>query len=147
MSKNELEITDIFRDFDELKENIISSGDEASYNLDDEIEGLKKIYLSIRDKAGAIDKSLEGFVMSEETKAEKSIENIQKRIKKAEEQRHEISINQVKSILEKLFPNDNLQEREDNFLNFYINEPRFIDELVEELNPLTFRFNVLVADA
>jgi uncharacterized protein YllA (UPF0747 family) len=80
-------------------------------------------------------------------KAEKSIEHIQKRIKKAEEQKHEIAINQVKGILEKLFPNGSLQEREDNFLNFYINDPGFIEKLKKILDPLVFRFNVFTENA
>jgi bacillithiol biosynthesis cysteine-adding enzyme BshC len=147
MGKNALEIQDIFMDMNALKQRIISSGNDAHLDLSNELEGLQKVYQSIKGKAGLADKSLEGFVIGEEKKAEKSIDNIQKRIKKAEEQRHEISINQVQGVLDKLFPNGQLQEREDNFLNFYINNPLFIEELVEKLDPLSLKFNVLTDDA
>ena len=94
-----------------------------------------------------LDKSLEGFVMSEYKKVEKSVENIQKRLKKAEEQKEEVSIKQIENILEKLFPGGNPQEREDNFLNFYINNPNFIQELIDALNPFELKYNILTEDA
>jgi len=147
MKKNTLEIQDIFKDLNTLKEGIIASGESNQDDLANEISELQKVYQTIKEKAGAADKSLEGFVMSEQKKAEKSIDNIQKRIKRAEEQKHEVAINQVKGILDKLFPNGSLQEREDNFLNFHINNPQFIDELAEKLDPLDLRFNVLTDDA
>jgi bacillithiol biosynthesis cysteine-adding enzyme BshC len=147
MDKNALEIQDIFLEMSALKERIISSGNDAHLDLSNELESFQKVFQSIKTKAGLADKSLEGFVMSEEKKTEKSIDNIQKRIKKAEEQKHEISINQVQGVLDKLFPNGHLQEREDNFLNFYINNPGFIEELTEKLDPLSLKFNVLTDDA
>ncbi len=147
MQKNALEINDLFKDFNTLKEYIISSDEKEQIDLTRELQEFQKVFNTIKEKAGAADKSLEGFVMSEQKKGEKSIDNIQKRIKKAEEQKHEIAINQVQSVLDKLFPNDSLQEREDNFLNFYINNPDFIDELIQKLDPLSLKFNVLTDDA
>jgi bacillithiol biosynthesis cysteine-adding enzyme BshC len=147
MDKTRLGILDLFCDMATLKERIINAGGEKQIDLSDELDELQKLFNSIKEKAGQADKSLEGFVLSEQKKVEKSIDHIQKRIKKAEEQRHEVSINQVRGIMEKLFPNDNLQEREDNFLNFYINNPAFIDELIQKLDPLSLKFNILTEDA
>lgn len=147
IEKNDLKIADIFKEMKTLKEAIISSGDDHQKDLTFESSELQKVFQAVKEKAGAADKSLEGFVMSEQKKAEKSIDNIQKRIKRAEEQKHEVALNQVKGVLDKLFPNGSLQEREDNFLNFYINNPVFIEELAEKLDPLDLRFNVLTDDA
>jgi len=147
MEKNHLSVTDIFKDFHMLKENIILAGAEDEIELSEELKALEDIYRKIKEKAGVADKSLEGLVISEQKKTEKSLESIQKRIKRAEEQKHEVAINQVSAVLDKLFPDGSLQEREDNFLNFYINNPDFIDELVELLDPLNLRFNVLIDDA
>ena len=72
--------------------------------------------------------------------------NIQKRLKKATEQKEEVKINQLRGILDKLFPNGNPQEREDNFLSFYINNPGFIDDLISTLDPFSLRYNVLNED-
>lgn len=147
MLKNQLSINDLFSDMDSLKSRIMHAGAEEPVDLTNELGQLQQLFDSIREKAIQCDKTLEGFVMSEYVKAEKSIEHIQKRIKKAEEQKHEIAINQVKGILEKLFPNGSLQEREDNFLNFYINDPGFIEKLKKILDPLVFKFNVFTENA
>jgi len=52
----------------------------------------------------------------------------------------------LEGILEKLFPGGNPQEREDNFLNFYINNPDFINELIDHLDPFDLKYNILKED-
>jgi uncharacterized protein YllA (UPF0747 family) len=84
--------------------------------------------------------------MSEYKKTEKGIVNIQKRLKRSEEQKEEVKLNQLKDVLEKLFPGGQLQEREDNFLNFYINNPNFIEDLIEVLDPFSLKYNILAED-
>ncbi|MFM7853837.1 MAG: bacillithiol biosynthesis BshC, partial [Flammeovirgaceae bacterium] len=57
----------------------------------------------------------------------------------------EDKLRQIEAVKDALFPNGSLQERTDNFLNFYQSNPRFIGELIQELRPFDFRFNVLTA--
>lgn len=147
MDKLQLEGKDIFENFIDLKEKILYKNAEPVHDLSTQIADLEKLFESIKSKAQELDKSLEGFVMSEFKKTEKGVENIQKRMKKAEEQKQEVSIKQLEGILEKLFPGGNPQEREDNFLNFYINNPGFIDELINLLNPFDLKYNILTEDA
>jgi hypothetical protein len=42
-----------------------------------------------------------------------------------------------------LFPGGGLQERTDNFLNFYQQDQLFIQKLIEHLDPFDYRFNIL----
>lgn len=147
MDKLQLDQKAVFKDFLVLKEELLYKDTEPVHDLTGQIGEIEKIFKSIKDKVGTLDKSLEGFVMSEFKKAEKGVENIQKRLKKAEEQKEEVSIKQLEGILEKLFPNGNPQEREDNFLNFYINNPYFIHELIELLDPFKLSYNILTEDA
>ena len=146
MDKLRLDQKTVFKDFSVLKEELLYKDAEPAHNLTDQISELEKVFESIKSKVRELDKSLEGFVMSEFKKAEKGIENIQKRLKRAEEQKEEVNIKQLEGILEKLFPNGNPQEREDNFLNFYINNPNFIHELNELLNPFELDYNILTED-
>ena len=63
---------------------------------------------------------------------------------RAEKQKHEIALNQIRKLKEKLFPNNGLQERYDNFLNFYTRYGHdFISTLIEVLNPLREGFVVV----
>jgi uncharacterized protein YllA (UPF0747 family) len=138
---------DLFKSFDELKEQLLFSDGTPAHDLNEELQEIQKVYDAVKQKASKVDKSLEGFVMSEYKKVEKGIVNIQKRLKRAEEQKEEVKLNQLQGVLEKLFPNGNPQEREDNFLNFYINNPNFIEELIELLDPFSLKYNILTEDA
>ncbi|MCG8311492.1 MAG: bacillithiol biosynthesis cysteine-adding enzyme BshC [Cytophagales bacterium] len=137
---------DIFKDFAQLKDQLVYGDGKAAYDLSQELRQIEQVFLLIRQKSGTIDKSLEGFIAGEYKKTEKGIVNIQKRLKKATEQKEEVKINQLRGILDKLFPNGNPQEREDNFLSFYINNPGFIDDLISTLDPFSLRYNVLNED-
>lgn len=133
----------LFSDAHTLKQELLEENAEQEIGLQEEAEELKGLFARIQEKAAAIDKSLEGFVGAEAAKTQKSLDNIEKRIKKSEERKQETTLNQVDSLKEKLFPGNNLQERNDNFLNFYINDREFIDKLMEQLDPFDFRFNIL----
>lgn len=147
MNKLQLGEKDVFDNFNALKEKILYKDSEPVHDLTNQLGELEKLFESIKSKTQLLDKSLEGFVMSEFKKAEKGVGNIQKRMKKAEEQKQEVSIKQLEGILEKLFPGGNPQEREDNFLNFYINNPDFINELIDLLDPFDLKYNILTEDA
>ncbi len=147
MNKLGLEIGEVFKDFATLKDVLLFKDTEPKYDLSVQLDEIKNAFESIKLKVQELDKSLEGFAMSEFKKTEKGGINIQKRLKNAEEQKQSVTINQLKGILDKLFPNGNPQEREDNFLNFYINNPGLIDELINQLNPFELKYNILTEDA
>ena len=74
----------------------------------------------------------------------KSLEKLEKKLIKLEKEKHEIAINQINKIRNKLFPNNVLQERTDNFISFYLNHGnKFIETLIEEINPLDTNFLIL----
>lgn len=146
MNKLNINDKDVFRSFPALKEELLYQDTEPVHDLSGPLSEIEKAFEAIKTKAQALDKSLEGFVMSEFKKAEKGVGNIQNRLKRAEEQKEEISIKQLEGILEKLFPGGNPQEREDNFLNFYINNPGFINALVDLLDPFELKYNILTED-
>ncbi len=151
-SQNKLEKTglaaaELFKDTHQLKQQLLEENAEQEMSLAEESKELEALFARIQEKAAAVDKSLEGFVGAEAAKSQKSLDNIEKRIKKSEERRHETTLKQVDSLKDKLFPDNSLQERKDNFLNFYINDPEFIDKLSNKLEPFDFRFHILTYDA
>ncbi|MTI29221.1 bacillithiol biosynthesis BshC, partial [Cytophagales bacterium RKSG123] len=117
-----------------------------SLSLKEEVSLLQSLYKSISEKACAVDKSLEGFIGAEATKAQKSLGTIEKRLKKAEERNQQTAIRQLEAIKDKLFPGGALQERTDNYLNFYINNPSFIEDLLKTFDPFDYQFNILIQD-
>ena len=135
---------ELFLEEHELRKRFVENATDGEIDLKEEAQALAEVFDRIIEKAAEVDPSLKGFVGKEQSKAEKSLGNIEKRLQKAEEKRQEIRINQMQKLKESLFPNGAPQERADNFLNLYLNDPQFIDRLYLAFNPLHWGVNVLV---
>ena len=130
-----------------MKAWFVEKSAETSFELSHEILGFKKVFNEISAKAEVIDSSLVGFIGAETQKGLKGLQNIEKRLRKAEEKKHEIAVNQLLGIKERLFPNGSPQERVDNLLAFHLNDESFIQTLLEVFNPLEFTMNVITYDS
>lgn len=146
IAKIPLRNEDLFKKFEDIKTSLLYDFSEPVHQLTQQYKDIEKAFDAIGEKAALLDKSLEGMVISEHKKVEKSIHNIEKRLKKAEEQKEAVKLSQVQNVLSKLFPDGHPQEREENFLNFYINNTKFIDGLLEVLDPFDLRYNVITED-
>lgn len=146
MDKLEMNIADVWLDEQDLKKNYVAKNSQNQFAIEAEIEAINEVFDKILLKALPIDKTLEGVVLAEKQKALNALDSLEKRIKKAEERTFETATNQLIGIKNKLFPNGNPQERTDNFLNFYLNKPNFIEELLSSFDPLNFKFNVLIEE-
>lgn len=144
--KLDISPADLFLGSKALKERYILQNGEADYQLEEQKKKLEQLFAEIVEKAEKIDKSLTGAVGSEQSKAEKIVDNLEKRLKKAEEKNQEVALRQVEKLKDKLFPGGNLQERKDNLLNFYLNDQDFIQKLLANFDPFDYRFNILIEE-
>jgi bacillithiol biosynthesis cysteine-adding enzyme BshC len=144
IDKLELTTEQLFLPLDDLVKSYLKEGAEIALDLKVEERGVELVFEDIVKKAGKIDPTLQPMIKAELQKSLKSLQNIEARLIKAEKQKEQVAINQIKGIKEKLFPNGSLQERKDNFLYAYLLlGDSFIDELVEQLNPFEQEFVVL----
>ena len=134
---------DLFKDEKSLSTQYVEKNSQTQFDLTEEKKSVQVVLDQVEKKALEIDGSLKGFVGAEWSKVEKSLDNIERRLTKANEKKHEVALAQISALKEKLFPGGSPQERHDNFLNFYLNDPAFIDKLVEVFDPFDFRFYVL----
>ena len=105
---------------------------------------LKAIFERVKNKTIEVDASLGKTVLAEATKQIKSLENLESRVMRAEKQKHETSINQLRNLKEKLFPSNGLQERKDNFMAFYMKHGEaYLDTLKDVFDPLEKSFVVI----
>ena len=137
---------ELFTEETALKRVFVEKNVTDPVTVDEEQQLITKAFDLLVAKALQLDKTLEGFIKAEQQKAVKSLENVEKRLKKAEEKNQETGITQLLNVKAKLFPNGGLQERTDNFLNFCLNNPQFIDNLLEIFDPFDYRFQMLTED-
>lgn len=144
IEKTGLDINQLFKDTDLLINEFVEQNAVDEINLEEEKAEITKTYGSLKAKAENVDPTLGPRVEAELANHVKSIEKLEDRLRKAEKTKFEISINQIKGIKQKLFPNRSLQERYENFISLYLQYgPDFIQELKQQLEPLDSRFIVL----
>jgi bacillithiol biosynthesis cysteine-adding enzyme BshC len=133
-----------FLDAEQLVRAYVEARAATTVDLSAESAALGSIFDQLAVKATAIDPTLEKAVRAEETKQRGVLEHWQSRLLRAEKQKHEVVLNQIRSFKEKYFPAGGLQERTDNFLPFVLRHgDEFLDILKETLDPLEAQFVVL----
>jgi bacillithiol biosynthesis cysteine-adding enzyme BshC len=133
-----------FDDTDALVRAYIESQAEAEVTLTAEIADLHRIYEHLAQKAQAIDSTLEKAVRADEVKTVAHLQQWESRLIRAEKQKHEVELNQLRGLKEKLFPGNGLQERSDNFIPYYLKYgEHFFDALKANLDPFDAGFVVL----
>ena len=119
IDKNNIQISDLLRSKSLFIKNIINSNFKDNLNLDYEKKELKSIFKSLLKTATRVDKNLEAFVKSNETKQFKMVDSIEKKIIKSYKRKIEDLINSCEKIYDKANPDGILQERKINFSEYY----------------------------
>lgn len=128
LQKLNFEFLDLFESIETLTKKLISSEAEE-IELSAEKNELNTLFEKIKTTAGQIDKTLEGTVAAELQKTLKGIEMIEQKIIRSIKAKNETAINQIKTLKNKFFPENNIQERHDNLSSFYLNNKDFIEDI------------------
>lgn len=119
----------------------------SKFNLDftEQKEHLKQQFEKLMLIANQTDKSFISAVKAQQTKQIKGLENLEKRLLKAEKRVHADKLEQILLLQNELFPNQGLQERRNNLAEKY-NEygQEFMDKLFTQLIPLEPLFTIIV---
>ncbi len=108
-------------------------------------DSLKNQFHYLHSLAQKTDKSFLGAVKAQEAKQIKGLENLEKRLLKAQKRKYSETIQRITDLQNELFPNQSLQERQANFSEFYIdNGDTLIPQLFNQLKPLENNFNIIL---
>ena len=81
---------------------------------------------------------------AQQTKQIKGLENLEKRLLKAEKRVYAEKLEQIILLQNELFPNQGLQERKANFSEFYLDvNGKLLEKLFQELKPLEPNFTII----
>lgn len=139
--------SELFLPTEELVLHYLASQEKEVFVMDAELAVLEDWFAKLATHIEKIDPSLKAAALAEGKKVEGQLRGLEARVKKAQKQRHETGINQIRQLKAKLFPDNHLQERHDNFMNFYLAEgQRIIEDSCAVLDPLSKQFYLLQAD-
>ncbi len=138
-----LSTLDIFKPLAELKKQVGATLGQEEVSLQAQQQALAAAYQQVQDLAQRLDPTLVKAVAAEAQKAAGSLAGLEKRLSKAAEAKHETAYSQLTALKEKLFPDGGLQERTDNVLSVLLNNPDFIEQLMQCFEPLKLEFAVV----
>ena len=105
---------------------------------------LKEQFLDLKELAKQTDTSFIGAVKAQEKKQLNGLNNLEKRLLKAQKRKLSDVVSRIESLQNQLFPNQSLEERTRNFSEIYLElGTDLIPNLLEALQPLKLEFTVL----
>ncbi len=144
MQQLNLSWNDLFSKQNELIINKTKALSPFNLDLTVQKEQLKQQFEMLFELAKQTDKSFIGAVKAQEIKQTKGLENLEKRLIRAQKRKLSDVLTRITALQNELFPNQSLQERQLNFATFYLlYGNNFIDAILEKLEPLSDSFAVI----
>jgi bacillithiol synthase len=135
---------DIFLPEQELLNRIVKKESANQLSIQTQIETVQKTYNELKEIAGNIDVTLVEHLSALEKAALNKLHELEKKLLRAERRKFADTQRQLNAIKQALFPNNNLQERVQNFLPYYAKNGRdFFDILYKHSQPLQGDFTVI----
>jgi len=144
LNKLNVSVKDLFLNQHDLMTKVTKELSKIDIDFTPQKEHLKKQFEDLYKLAEQTDKSFKGAVAAQEKKQTQGLENLEKRLLKAQKRKLEDILERIRLIQDELFPRQSLQERNANFSEFYLEHGnQFTQKLIENLQPLKGEFLVL----
>jgi bacillithiol synthase len=136
---------DMFSKQQDLLDRKVQGFSEFKLDFTEQKAFLKMQFEKLTAIAAKTDRSFTGAVKAQEMKQLEGLENLEKRLLKAEKRRHSEELERITLLQNELFPGKTLQERKANFSEFYLEfDGKLLPELFRQLKPLEQEFNIVV---
>jgi len=117
--KLQFDVTDLFKSEDTLINELVKKESTRQLYLTLEKQEVKDLYDEIKKSVHQIDATLTAHTEALLTRTLKGLDSLEKKMLKAEKRNFETQLKQIKKIKTLLFPNEELQERVENFMPYY----------------------------
>ncbi len=142
--KMDISLPELFLKQHELINRKVRKISNIDIDFSSQKEHLVQQFQHMYDLAEKTDKSFLGAVKAQEVKQLKGLDNLEKRLLKAQKRKLKDEVERIAELQNDLFPNRSLQERQTNFSEFYAEYgDELIEGLMEELDPLESNFKIL----
>lgn len=144
LEKLSISNADLFLSPDALINKKVRQISDIDIDFAPQKEHLKNQFKALYQLAEQTDKSFLGAVKAQEIKQLKGLDNLEKRLLKAQKRKLADQVSRMTDIQRALFPNGSLQERNANFSQFYLEYGEaLIPDLIKSLQPLKNEFLIL----
>jgi bacillithiol synthase len=137
----------LFENETNIANNYVKKNSNKIVTLTTQIDQLYTIYNDIKTIATTIDATLETHVLKLLHQAKEKLLALEKKMTKAEKKKFDTQLQQMFAIKKQLFPNNNLQERTENFSYLYsIYGRKIIDKIYNNSQSISSDFCIVNLD-
>jgi hypothetical protein len=133
----------LFQQFEAWKKDYVQSSSTIDFTLVEPRIQVSQLFKYLAYQSRSLDAGLPKAFRAGEARSLKILEQMGVKLRKAEERRLEVDLLRAKSVFEFLSPGGSPQERVVNFMQFYLDHPALLEELMACFDPLDFRMQVL----
>lgn len=137
---------DLFESVLDWKRKFVEQQASVDFQLEKEKDQLSFLFQNKGIEAAALEKSLQNAFEAGKVRALKILEQLSDKIRKSEEKRLDIQIKRRMDIQSSLYPGGTPQERTENMMRFFLDNPQLLDQLLDLFDPLDFSYMILRTD-
>ncbi len=142
--KLDIDWPQLFEKLDVLVNKEVAEKSNEELDLSAYRNQLEAMFAEMEKIALRTDQTFTGAVNAQRAKQLKGLENLEKRLLKAEKRKHSELVERISNLKNALFPAGKLQERYDNFIPYFEEYgTEFKQALLDYLDPFTFDFHIL----
>lgn len=144
LNKLNVSLLELFSKQQELIDKKVKELSDVSIDFSEQKEFLEQQFNALKELATKTDQSFIGAVNAQEKKQLNGLNNLEKRLLKAQKRKLADQVSRIKLLQDELFPNQSLEERNRNFSEVYLNlGTNLIPMLIDALDPLKLEFTVI----
>lgn len=135
---------ELFESTDALIKRYLQNAAGTGISFDAERSEAAAFFQNLSAKTAQNDPTLVGSIEAENKKLQNYLAGLEAKLLKAQKNKEEATVNQIRKLKESLFPNDTLQERYANFIPWYLKYgSEFFKGFTEKGSPLSKQFFIL----
>ncbi len=144
LHRSELSIPEIFKKENELLNDYIARNSDNQWQTGTETKAVEAILNNIKQKATLLDPTLKSATEAALAKMKHQLLVLEKKMLRAEKKKMQTQLQKITKIKTTLFPSNGLQERIENFSEYYLQYgASFLDILKEGIDALGNKFLVV----
>ncbi len=143
----QFEEQDLFKPTHDLEIAYVKKHATQALDLQEQINHLTALYTNIKNEAVKVDPTLGAHTENIASQAKAKLLALEKKMLRAERRKQSVAIQRIHRIKKELFPQDNLQEREEHFSKWVGQYGlSWIDTMMEHSKGLESRFSIIKFD-
>lgn len=141
-----LSVADLFKTTEQLTKEYIAAHSDGQWQTGGEQQAFETLLQQLQEKATVLDPTLGPSAAAALAKIKHQLTALEKKMLRAEKRKHDTELQRIGRLKEMLFPNNGLQERVENFIEYYpLYGQDFIEQVLKYTLPVKSEFIVISA--